>query len=45
MTAHAMKEHRQASLDAGMDDHITEPINIGDLRRMLDNWSAQHTES
>ena len=41
MTAHAMREHRQNSLDAGMDDHITKPLDIGDLQRMLDNWSAR----
>lgn len=27
--------------DAGRDDHITKPINVGDLQRMLDNWSVR----
>ena len=41
MTAHAMAEHRENSLQAGMDDHMTKPINVGDLQRMLDLWSRQ----
>jgi len=38
MTAHALLEHREASISAGMDDHITKPINKGELQRMLDTW-------
>jgi two-component system sensor histidine kinase/response regulator len=31
MTAHAMAEERQKTREAGMDDHITKPINIHEL--------------
>jgi len=41
MTAHAMKEHRENSLAAGMDDHMTKPMNRGDLQRMVDTWLTQ----
>ncbi len=41
MTAHALDEHREASRLAGMDDHITKPVNVKDLERMLDTWSSQ----
>lgn len=40
MTAHALPEHRKASLDAGMDDHITKPISTKDLASMLDIWGV-----
>jgi len=31
LTAHALKEERDKCLDAGMVDHVTKPINIGQL--------------
>jgi len=40
MTAHALPEHRTASLEAGMDDHIVKPVSKSELRRMLDNWCS-----
>ena len=38
MTAHAMQEDRGKSLDAGMNDHITKPIDVRELRARLDRW-------
>ena len=38
MTAHAMSEDREQSLRAGMNDHITKPINIPELFRALARW-------
>ncbi|HYH43358.1 MAG TPA: PAS domain S-box protein, partial [Burkholderiales bacterium] len=38
MTAHAMAEERQRCLDAGMQDHVTKPIDPGALYRTLAAW-------
>lgn len=38
MTAHALEEHREASLLAGMNDHVTKPVSRNDLARILDTW-------
>jgi CheY-like chemotaxis protein len=35
LTAHAMKEDRQRSLAAGMDDHAAKPINSAIIRQIL----------
>ncbi len=40
MTAHATQVHRQQSLDAGMDDHITKPVDIAMLHDTLTKWLA-----
>jgi CheY-like chemotaxis protein len=36
MTANAMESDRQACLDAGMDDYISKPIQVADLRAALE---------
>ncbi len=38
MTAHAMHEDREKSLQAGMNDHITKPINALELFTCLARW-------
>jgi len=38
MTAHALQEDRDISLEAGMNDHITKPINLSDLYAALIRW-------
>jgi CheY-like chemotaxis protein len=38
LTAHAMAADRQASLDAGMDEHLTKPIQLDQLRHVLQHW-------
>ncbi len=38
MTAHAMKEHRDECLSAGMDDYIAKPIRKPELMAILDRF-------
>jgi CheY-like chemotaxis protein len=41
MTAHAMKGDYEKSVDAGMNDHITKPIDPNELYRTLRKWAAK----
>ena len=38
LTAHALAADRQASLDAGMNEHLTKPIRVDELRSVLQHW-------
>ena len=40
MTAHALVEERQRCLDAGMNDHISKPIDPDDLFKTLLRWAT-----
>jgi PAS domain S-box-containing protein len=41
MTAHAMKGDYEKSMEAGMNDHITKPIDPNELYRTLRKWGAR----
>ena len=42
MTAHAMKGDREKSLAAGMNDHLTKPIDFTELLRVLRQWLKEN---
>ncbi|NUM47039.1 MAG: response regulator [Anaerolineales bacterium] len=41
MTAHAMKGDRERSIEAGMDDYLSKPVQLEMLRDMLERWLAE----
>ena len=43
MTAHAMVEHREACLDAGMNDFIAKPVYAKHLWGVLGKWISPQT--
>ena len=40
MTADTMMNNREACVAAGLDDYITKPINVNELRDLIDKWKA-----
>jgi two-component system sensor histidine kinase/response regulator len=38
MTAHAMESERQLCLEAGMNDHLTKPVDPKTLTKTLGRW-------
>ncbi|MDR2443909.1 MAG: PAS domain-containing protein [Deltaproteobacteria bacterium] len=44
MTAHAMSGDRELSLEAGMNDHVSKPINISELFMALAKWIKPKTD-
>lgn len=38
MTAHALSEERVRCMDAGMNDHLSKPIDIESLKTILSTW-------
>ena len=38
LTAHAMDGHKQNTLEAGMDEHLTKPLNFGELQKVLSHF-------
>lgn len=39
VTADNMPGHRETCLNAGMDDYMTKPVNLGELTRLLRKWT------
>ena len=44
MTANVMHGDRMACMQAGMDDYISKPVQLGELVNMLEKWAMVITE-
>ncbi len=40
LTAHAMHHHRSAAINAGMDDYLSKPYTLDDLRNVIELWTS-----
>ncbi len=45
LTANAMKGDRERCLEAGMDDYLSKPVNLGSLQEVLQRWLDGPTAS
>jgi len=43
LTANAMSEDRRRCVDAGMDDHLSKPVSLEDIRSALERWVLSET--
>lgn len=41
LTAHILSEHKERARMAGMDGHMAKPIEMSQLRELIDHWVAQ----
>ena len=40
LTAHILGEHRERALEAGMDGHVAKPVELSQLRELVEHWIA-----
>ncbi|MFL9814674.1 response regulator [Stutzerimonas sp. VN223-3] len=38
LTAHILSEHRERARDAGMDGHMSKPVEMSQLRELIEHW-------
>ena len=38
LTAHILSEHRERAREAGMDGHMAKPVELSQLRELIDRW-------
>jgi CheY-like chemotaxis protein len=41
LTAHILAEHKERARQAGMDGHMAKPVELSQLRDLIEHWVAQ----
>ncbi|WP_273822196.1 hybrid sensor histidine kinase/response regulator [Pseudomonas asplenii] len=41
LTAHILSEHKERARQAGMDGHMAKPVELSQLRELVEHWVAQ----
>jgi signal transduction histidine kinase/DNA-binding response OmpR family regulator len=44
LTAHILAEHKERARQAGMDGHMAKPVELSQLRELIEHWVAQRDE-
>ncbi len=45
LTAHILTEHKERARQAGMDGHMAKPIELSQLRELIEHWVAQRNQA
>lgn len=44
LTAHILAEHKERARQAGMDGHMAKPVELSQLRELIEHWVAQRDQ-
>ncbi|MNO41574.1 Signal transduction histidine-protein kinase BarA [compost metagenome] len=45
LTAHILAEHKERARQAGMDGHMAKPVELSQLRELIEHWVAQRDQN
>jgi CheY-like chemotaxis protein len=45
LTAHILTEHKERARLAGMDGHMAKPVELSQLRGLIEYWASQREPS
>ncbi|MEB0093341.1 response regulator [Pseudomonas sp. CCI4.2] len=45
LTAHILSEHKDRARQAGMDGHMAKPVELSQLRELIEQWAAKRQQS
>ncbi|MGV8861407.1 MAG: response regulator [Pseudomonas sp.] len=44
LTAHILTEHKERAVQAGMDGHMAKPVELSQLRELIEHWVAKREQ-